>query len=177
MWWQIWQDLNPQYPRSSAFIGAVTTIHPPVPQGMFEECKLTFLTDTNRATVQHNILPKLALNADQTPCLYISVGRITMASQDCSAVLIKGLTNKRNITLTFVISLSGSVLPMQIRYQGKTIIDKVTSHQCMRHCLSGMCSKDRDWQGFVEVGIAEYWGHVTSWKHDTFLPSSGSYCR
>ena len=36
-----------------------------------------------------------------------------------SAVPIKSLTDKRNITLTFVISLSGSFLSMQIIYQGK----------------------------------------------------------
>ena len=46
---------------------------------------------------------------------------MTMAMRNFSAVPIKGLTNKRNITLTFVISLSGcSFLPMQILYQGKT---------------------------------------------------------
>ena len=33
---------------------------------------------------------------------------------------IKGLIDKRNITLTFVISLSGSFLPMQIIYLWKT---------------------------------------------------------
>ena len=36
------------------------------------------------------------------------------------SVPIKGLTDKRNITLTLVISLSGEFLPLQIIYQGKT---------------------------------------------------------
>ena len=43
-----------------------------------------------------------------------------VATRNSSAVPMKGLTDKRNITLTFVISLSGSFLPMQIIYQGKT---------------------------------------------------------
>ena len=43
-----------------------------------------------------------------------------MAISNSSAAPIKGLTNKRNITLTFVISLSDSFLPMQIIYHGKT---------------------------------------------------------
>lgn len=108
------------YRRCNFTRRAGTTTRPPVPRGLFEECKLTFLTDINRAITQHNIPPELVLNADQTPCSYVSVGRMTMAPRNSSAVPIKGLTDKRNITLTFVISLSGNFLPMQIIYQGKT---------------------------------------------------------
>ena len=43
-----------------------------------------------------------------------------MASKNSSSVPIKGLTVKRNITLTFVISLSGEFSPMQFIYQEKT---------------------------------------------------------
>ena len=43
-----------------------------------------------------------------------------MAARNSSSVPIKGLTDKRNITLTFVITLSGEFLPMQVIYQGKT---------------------------------------------------------
>ena len=43
-----------------------------------------------------------------------------MAARNSSSVPIKGLKDKRNITLTFVISLNGDFLPMQIIYQGKT---------------------------------------------------------
>ena len=69
---------------------------------------------------QHNIPPEVILNADQTPSSYVSVGRMTMAATNSQSVPIKGLTDKRNITLTFVISLSGEFLPLQIIYQGKT---------------------------------------------------------
>ena len=43
---------------------------------------------------------------------------MTMAATNSQS--IKGLTDKCNITLTFVISLSGEFLPLQIIYQGKT---------------------------------------------------------
>lgn len=36
------------------------------------------------------------------------------------SVPIQGLTDKRNITLTFVISLTGKFLPMQVMYSSKT---------------------------------------------------------
>ena len=108
------------YKRCNFTRRAGTTTRPPVPRGVFEECKLTFLTDISRAITQHKIPSELVLNADQTPSSYVSVGRMTMASRNSSSVPIKGLTDKRNITLTFVISLSGEFSPMQIIYQGKT---------------------------------------------------------
>lgn len=79
-----------------------------------------FLSDINKTINEHKIPPELVLNADQTPCLYVSVGKMTMAPRNSSSVPIKGLTDKRSITLTYVISLSGNFLPMQVIYQGKT---------------------------------------------------------
>ena len=71
--------------------------------------------------ITENKIPlELVLNADQTPCSYVSVGRMTMAARDASSVPIKGLTDTTNITLTFVVTLSGEFLPMQVIYQGKT---------------------------------------------------------
>ena len=65
---------------------------------------------------ENKIPPELVLNADQTPCSYKR--RMTMAARKASSVPIKGLTVKRNITLTFVVT--GELLPMQVIYQGKT---------------------------------------------------------
>ena len=67
-----------------------------------------------------NIPAELILNSDQTPSSYVSVGKKTIAARGSMSVLIKGLTDKRNITLNFVISLSGEFLPVQIIYGGKT---------------------------------------------------------
>ena len=39
-----------------------------------------------------------------------------MAEKNPKSVPIKGPTDKRNITLTFVISLAGEFLPMQVIY-------------------------------------------------------------
>ena len=92
-----------------------------MPRGLFEECKLTFLSDINKAINEHKIPPELVLNADQTPCSNVSVGKMTMAPRNSSSVPVKRLTDKRSITLTFVISLSGNFLPVQIIYQWKSI--------------------------------------------------------
>ena len=43
-----------------------------------------------------------------------------MALKNSSLVPMKSLTEKKNITLTFVSSLLGDFSPMQIIYQGKT---------------------------------------------------------
>ena len=43
---------------------------------MCKENKLTFLTYINRVITQHNIPPELVLNADQTPCSYVSMRKI-----------------------------------------------------------------------------------------------------
>ncbi|KAL9954832.1 hypothetical protein ACROYT_G042413 [Oculina patagonica] len=108
------------YRRCNFSRRAGTTTRPPVPRGMYEECKLSFLTDIDKCINKHNIPPELVLNADQTPSSYVSVGRMTMAEKNSKSVPIKGLTDKRSITLTFVISLAGEFLPMQVIYQGKT---------------------------------------------------------
>ena len=70
---------------------------------MFEECKLIFLTDINKMTTEDKIPPEFMLNADQTPCSNLSIGRMMMAARNASSVSIKGVTDKRSITLTFVI--------------------------------------------------------------------------
>ena len=97
-----------------------TTTRPPVPRGLYDKCRKDFLGAINKTIKEHNIPPQLVLNADQTPSSYVSVGRSTMAQSGSSSVPVKGLTDKRNITLTFVVSLSGEFLPMQIIYSGKT---------------------------------------------------------
>ena len=45
---------------------------------------------------------------------------MTMAKREEKSVPVKGLTDKRNITLTYAVTFSGDFLPMQIIYGGKT---------------------------------------------------------
>ena len=97
-----------------------TTSRPPVPQGLYDECRNHYLREVDETIKKYVIPPELVLNSDQTPSSYISVGKSTMASRGAKSVAIKGLTDKRNITLNFVVSLSGEFLPMQIIYGGKT---------------------------------------------------------
>ena len=56
----------------------------------------------------------LVLNLDQTPLKHMPVSNETMVKRGSSLVTIKGSGNKRMITGTFAIKLSGKVLPMQL---------------------------------------------------------------
>ena len=78
------------------------------------------LRDADSKMKLYSIPADMVLNADQTPSSYVSVGKQTMATRGCKAVAIAGLSDKRNITLTFEMFLAGEFLPMQIIYTGKT---------------------------------------------------------
>ncbi len=58
-----------------------TTGRPPIPKGIFDECRLTFLQDISSKVTEYNIPPELVINADQTPSSYVSVGKQTMAKK------------------------------------------------------------------------------------------------
>ena len=97
-----------------------TTGRPPVPKGMYTEFRLEFLKDIDHKVRAYSIPKSLIINIDQTPSSYVSVGKQTMASKGSKSVAITGLTDKRNITLTFSITFSGKFLPLQVIYAGKT---------------------------------------------------------
>ena len=100
--------VKPIYRHCNFTRRAGTTTRRPVPRRLFEECKHSFLTDIHREITQHNIPPELMLNAYQTPSSYVSVGKMTRAQRNSSAVPIKGLPKKRNITLP-LFSLSQAI--------------------------------------------------------------------
>ena len=108
------------YKRMGYKARAGTTSRPPAPFGLFSESRFEYLSSILETVKQYAILPQLIFNADQTPCSYVSVGKMTMAKKGDKSIPIKGLTDKRNITLTFVVSFTGEFLPMQIIYGGKT---------------------------------------------------------
>ena len=108
------------YRRCNFTRRAGTTTRPQYLAGCLKSASSLFRTDVSRAIAQLKIPPELALNTNQTPSSYVLVERMTMASKNSSSVPNRGLTDKRNITLTFVISFSGEFSPMQIIYQGKT---------------------------------------------------------
>ena len=51
---------------------------------------------------------------------YVSPGKYTFHQKGSPNVPIKGLDDKRQITGTFAVSLTGHLLPIQVIYQGKT---------------------------------------------------------
>ena len=108
------------YRRMGLTKRAGTTSRPPVPQGLFDECRLEYLGDIDKKIKQYKIPPELVLNSDQTPSSYVSVGKSTMAVRGDKSIPIKGITDKRAITLNFIVTLSNQFLPMQVIYSGKT---------------------------------------------------------
>ena len=99
---------------------AATTSPPPVPQEIYDECRHEFLNDIKEKMTLYSIPPELVLNSIQTLSSYVSVEKSTMHNRGANSVPIQGLKDKRNVTLTFVVSLSDEFLPMQIIYAGKT---------------------------------------------------------
>ena len=99
---------------------ASTTSRPSVPMGVYQECRLDFLSGINKKMKEHSIPPDFVLNADKTPSTYVSTGAMTMAKRGEKNVAMKGLADKRAITLTFTVSLTGEFLTMQVIYGGKT---------------------------------------------------------
>ena len=81
---------------------------------------LIFLHDVVRKIEDNNIPASLVLNLDQTPSKYIQSSRYTMEKEGTKSIPIFGSSDKRSITATFVITLHGSFLPMQLIYGGKT---------------------------------------------------------
>ena len=60
-------------------------------------------------------------NLDQTPTKYVPGSNKTMALKGSNNVPITRSTDKRMITATFMITLNGKFLPLQLIYCGKTV--------------------------------------------------------
>ena len=90
-----------------------------IPEGTLKEIKLLFHHDIASKVEKFSILHSLIINLDKTPTKYVPVGRTTLAKKNTKTVPIKGSSDKRTITATFVISLQGDFLPMQLIYGGK----------------------------------------------------------
>ena len=80
--------------------------------GLYTENRYTFLSTIVQTVEQYSIPFELILNADQTPSSYVSVGKITMTKRGEKSVPIKGLTDKRKITLAFAVTFAGDFLLM-----------------------------------------------------------------
>ena len=59
---------------------------------------------------EHDIPKELSINLDQTPLSYVSPGKCTFDVKGVKTVPIKGIDEKRQMTATFAISMSGEFL-------------------------------------------------------------------
>ena len=89
-------------------------------QQFLDEEKLTFQRNISTIIEDHDIPKDLILNLDQTPLSYAFPGKYTFNPKGAKTVPTKGVDDKRQITATFSISMTGSFLPMQLIYEGKT---------------------------------------------------------
>ena len=90
-----------------------------IPEGAKQEAELLFLHNIVTLIEEHNIPESLVMNLDQTPLKYVPVSHNTMAKNGVKSVSIAGSGDKRGITGTFVITLDGKFLPIQLIYGGK----------------------------------------------------------
>ena len=70
---------------------------------------------------EHDIPKELILNLDQTLLSYVSSGKYTFNPKGAKTVPIKGIDDKRQITATFTVNMTGKFLPIQLNYEGKTL--------------------------------------------------------
>ena len=83
----------------------------PLPQFLAEE-KFTFQRAISTAISSHDIPNFLVLNIDQTSLSYVSPGQYTFSFKASKNVPIKGVTDKRQVTVTFAVSSTGKFLPI-----------------------------------------------------------------
>ena len=91
----------------------------PLPQFLVEE-KFTFQRAISAAISEHDIPTSLVINLDQTPLSYVSPGKYTFSFKGAKNVPIRGVDDKRKITGTFAVTLTGKFLPMQLICKAKT---------------------------------------------------------
>ena len=91
----------------------------PYPHFLAEE-KFTFQRNISALVSEHDISPSLIIIADQTPLSYINTGKYTFSFKGAKNIPIKGVDDKRQITVTFAVCCTGEFLPIQLIYTGKT---------------------------------------------------------
>ena len=91
-----------------------------IPERARKEAELLFIHNIVSVVERYEIPDSLIMNMDQRPLKYVPAMNHTMAKRNSKSVATAGSTNKRSITGTFVITLDGRFLPMQVIYGGKT---------------------------------------------------------
>ena len=91
-----------------------------LPPADFAKVKGDYLERIKTTVFENHIVPQLVLNWDQTAVRLVPYSEWTMEEQGTNKISIKGLNDKREITALLTITLSGSILPPQLLYSGKT---------------------------------------------------------
>jgi len=97
-----------------------TTSKPIIAPGLIKEIGLTFYNNINEIIQAHEIPYEMVINIDQTPLPFVLISKYTLAEKGSSRVSVPGTSDYRQITGTFAVTMSGSFLPIQLIYQGKT---------------------------------------------------------
>ena len=91
-----------------------------VPPKDFDALKAQFVYDADVLVDYGDIPDALVINWDHTGIKYIPVGSWTMEKEGQKRVQITGIDDKRQITAVFAATKTGSFLPIQVIYKGKT---------------------------------------------------------
>ena len=97
-----------------------TTSKVDIPEAARKEIEYLFLYEIVNKVEKYKIPDSLVINLDQTPLKIVQCSNTTLAKKNSKNVTIVGSSDKRSITATFSITLSGKFLPMQLIYGGKT---------------------------------------------------------
>ena len=92
-----------------------------IPDKARKEIEYQFHFDIVSKVEKYNIPDALIINLDQTPSYLVPCKKFTMAPKGSTNVAIHGCDDKRPITATFVITLAGEFLSIQLIYGGKTL--------------------------------------------------------
>ena len=96
-----------------------TNPKPLIAPGLIKEIGI-FYKEIHELVKWFNIPKELVINIDQIQLPFVLVSSYTMENRCNQCVPVAGITDYRQITGTFSVSLSGGFLPVQLIYQGKT---------------------------------------------------------
>lgn len=97
-----------------------TTAKTAMNPALYEELTFNWKRKIANAVFENRIHKEMILNFDQTPLGYVAPNKTTFTKEGSSTVPIANLDDKRQITGTFCVNLTGEFLPIQLIYAGTT---------------------------------------------------------
>ena len=86
----------------------------------YAELKVAFLKRIEDEVKTNDIPAEMIINWDQTGSKLVPVNSWTMAEEGSKQVPVVGKEDKREVTILLAVTASGTLLPPQVIYQGKT---------------------------------------------------------